>query len=269
MNAGAPLIFRIRRFSLDDGPGIRTTIFFKGCPLACSWCHNPEGIPSEPRVLIQESRCIHCGDCFEACPRNGETPCLVCGKCIEACPSGARSVCGTHYSVKALVPLLLKDRAFWEGSGGGVTLSGGEPTLDLDYAGRLARCLKASGVHVALETCGHFAWEHFRERLLPFVDLVFYDLKLIDPVEHRKHTGVGNAVILTNLARLQEAGGPKVIVRTPLVSGITDGLANLVGIREFLQRVGVHDHRLLPFNPCIPAFRSQGAEPCRSTSITL
>lgn len=265
MSEGTPLVFRIRRFCLDDGPGIRSTVFFKGCPLACSWCHNPEGQSGAREIVVNEALCLRCGDCHGVCPGG---PCTACGRCVEACSSGARSVCGVHYHVEELAECLLRDLPFFEASGGGVTLSGGEPTLGMDYTGELAKRLKRSGIHVALETCGHFPWERFRDQLLPFLDLVFFDLKLLDPVDHEEHTGVDNRLLLENLVRLQESRGPEVVVRTPLVPGITDRNENLQVIRAWLAEKGLHRHQVLPFNPCIPVLRSQGADSCRSTSIT-
>jgi pyruvate formate lyase activating enzyme len=261
-----PLVFRIRRFSLDDGPGIRTVAFFKGCPLECAWCHNPEGKAPEAQLLIQDSRCIQCGECERVCPREASQPCSVCGRCFEACPPGARSLCGVHHPVQELVQILLKDRMFFGSSNGGVTFSGGEPTLHMEYVADVAKCLQESGVHVALETCGHFSWEAFRTRLLPFVDLVLYDLKLLNSAEHLQYTGVGNEIILENLLRLRREKGLRITMRTPLIPGITDTPANLSNLRHFLHQAGLNDHRLLPFNPYLPAFQIQGAEPCRSTS---
>jgi pyruvate formate lyase activating enzyme len=252
MSGSDPLVFQIRRFSIDDGPGIRTTVFFKGCPLACVWCHNPEGMSPRREMVIDHALCIGCGECQRVCPQVALTVtggCTACGICAAACPAAARRVCGSHYPVESLMEILLRDRHFFESSGGGVTLSGGEPTLRMEYAGELARSLRNQGIHVALQTCGYFPWEAFQSRLLPHVNLVFYDLKLIDPAEHLEFTGVGNRLILENLRRLKASGGPEIIVRTPLVPGITDTPANLGRIRAFLEKAGIHDHRLLPFNP--------------------
>lgn len=271
MSKGSPLVFQIRRFAFDDGPGIRTTVFFKGCPLSCIWCHNPEGVSPEREMVFNPARCIGCGDCGRICPTGavtGEGTCTTCGMCAEACPSNARRVCGTCYTTAALTEYLLKDRPFFESSGGGVTLSGGEPTVWMEYVGELSQSLKHHGISVALQTCGYFAWDAFQSLLLSHVDLVFYDLKLLDPVEHVAFTGVDNETILENLLRLEASEGPEIIVRTPLVPGITDTPENLQGINDFVRKVGLRDHHLLPFNSCIPGLPTRGEAPCRSTSIT-
>lgn len=261
MSNESPLVFQIRRFSLDDGPGIRSTVFFKGCPLSCEWCHNPEGQSREREITVDKVTCLGCGDCREACPLAMEfdrISCTACGRCTAACPSGACRVCGIHYPVDELIQHLQRDQPFFASSGGGVTLSGGEPTLHMEYVGALAEGLKSLGTHITCETCGHFPWAHFQERLLPFLDLVFFDLKLIDPAEHEKHTGVDNRLILENLLRLRDACGPELVVRTPLVPNITDRIENLFGIREWLKKKGLKKHKLLPFNPCSAVLRKGG-----------
>jgi pyruvate formate lyase activating enzyme len=230
------LVFRIRRFSLDDGPGIRTTVFFKGCPLNCQWCHNPEGLAPHAESSFRPELCIDCGDCSK-------------GACVEKCPTGARKICGTEYSIDALVECLLKDQPFYAHSGGGVTLSGGEPTQDMEFVGGVAKRLKAHGIHVALQTCGFFDWDAFRSMLLPHLDLVFCDLKIMDRAAHRRFTGADNQLIMQNLARMSNLDHPRLIVRTPLVPGITDSESNLDSIRQFLSHIGHTEHRLLPFNP--------------------
>jgi pyruvate formate lyase activating enzyme len=270
MSKRSALVFQIRRFVFDDGPGIRTTVFFKGCPLSCIWCHNPEGISFKQEIVFNPARCIGCGDCGRACPTGavtGEGTCTTCGDCAEACPTNARRLCGTHYTIGELLECLLKDRPFFESSGGGVTLSGGEPTVWMEYAGELSQSLKRQGIDVALQTCGDFTWDTFQYLLLPHLDLVFYDLKLLDPMKHVEFTGVSNETILENLVRLKASEGPEIVVRTPMVPGITDTPENLQGISDFVRKVGLRDYRLLSFNPCIPGLPTQGEAKCRSTSI--
>jgi pyruvate formate lyase activating enzyme len=270
MNSSSALVFRIRRFVFDDGPGIRTTIFFKGCPLSCVWCQNPGGISFEREIVFNPARCIGCGDCGRACPTGaaaGGGTCTACGACADVCPADARRLCGTHHTLDEMLDLVLKDRHFFESSGGGVTLSGGEPTARMEYAGRLSQRLKSRGIHVALQTCGYFAWDAFQALLLPHVDLVFYDLKFLDPVKHARFTGVSNKTILENLVRLKASPGPDIVVRTPVVPGVTDSPENLQGIEDFVRKVGLRDYRLLPFNPCTPGLPTHGGAKCRSTSI--
>lgn len=269
MNKRSALVFQIRRFAIDDGPGIRTTIFFKGCPLSCIWCHNPEGISFEREIVFNPARCIGCGDCGRACPTGaacGEGTCRVCGACAEACPANARRLCGTRYTIAESLECLLKERPFFEASGGGVTLSGGEPTVWMEYVGALSQSLKRQGIDVALQTCGYFDWDTFQYLLLPHLNLVFYDLKLLDPMKHVEFTGVSNETILENLVRLKASEGPEIVVRTPMVPGITDTPENLQGINDFIRKVGLRDYRLLPFNPCITGLPAQGEVQCRSTS---
>ena len=252
MTSVSPFIFQVRRSSLDDGPGIRTTVFFKGCPLSCAWCHNPEGINPRREIVFSAKCCLGCGDCRKVCSVDGQFyrngACLFCGECQRVCPTGACRVSGESYTVAELAAHLCKDRHFFTASKGGVTLSGGEPVLYADYAGELAQNLTNAGIHVALQTCGHFSWDDFRRQLLPHVQLIFYDVKLIDPAAHRLWTGVDNDLILENLRRLSALPRPRVVVRTPLVPGITDTADNLRGIRKLLDDLSITAHQLLPFN---------------------
>jgi len=237
------LIFNIQRFSTKDGPGIRTTAFFKGCPLRCAWCHNPEGISSQPELIWYEVRCIGARDCLTACPTDALelTPqgmridrerCTACGACAEACPAGALEVVGREWTLEDLFGEVRKDEIFYDTSGGGVTLSGGEPMHQADFAPALARLCHEAGIHVVLDTCGAIPWERY-ERTLPWVDLVLYDLKIFDATRHRAATGAGNHLILENARRIAAAGKP-MWIRTPVIPGYTADADNIAAIGDFI-----------------------------------
>ncbi len=242
-------ILHLQRLSTEDGPGIRTTVFFKGCPLACAWCHNPESLSSQPQVQWLETRCLGCGTCVATCPHGNlkltpagltiaRATCTGCGTCVEACPANALELLGTAITVEALVAELLKDRTYFETSGGGVTLSGGEPTLQPGFALALLQQLHAAGVQTALDTCG-LAAPATLAALLPHVDLLLYDLKEIDAERHRAFTGQSNERILANLrqACAQSAGRTpplRLWIRTPLIPGATLNRATLHGIGAWI-----------------------------------
>ena len=210
-----PLIFDIKRGSMDDGEGIRTVLFFKGCPLSCSWCHNPESINCEVEYSCE--------------------------------PEKVRTI-GKSYTIYELLSIIMEDITYYEVSGGGVTLSGGEPTLFMEYAGELARALRERGISCALQTCGHFDYSDFKKRLLPSLDCVFYDIKLFDLAEHIKHTGKDNKRILENLWLLSKEK-IKLIPRTPLIPGITDTDENLQSISRMLDELGLgNTHVKLEYN---------------------
>ncbi len=259
MTAAVPLIFDIRRYALDDGPGIRTTVFMKGCNLRCLWCHNPESLDPDSEIGFYPRDCINCGDCVEACPVSAcqlENParidrekCTRCGDCVEACPGKALRLIGRFYAVDELLEILLRDRMFYKVSGGGVTLSGGEPTLFLDYGAEILGRLKELGIHTALQTNGCFIWEEFRQNLLPQVDLVMMDLKLADGKKHREYTGQDNSLIFANLSNLLEEKPQRVFLRIPLIPGFTATLENLQALSQLLQELGAKRCSLLPYNP--------------------
>lgn len=243
------LILHLQRLSTEDGPGLRTTVFFKGCPLHCQWCHNPESISPAAEVQWLAVRCIGCKSCIEACVQNALTLtsdgivrdralCTVCGACVEACPSGAMEMLGSTISVEELADELCKDRAYFEKSGGGVTFSGGEPTLQPAFVMELAQQLKASGVPLALDTCALCTRQTLAE-MFPLFDTFLVDLKLIDPAEHQKWTGAPLERILDNLKWLAEeirTHTPEKLlwIRTPLIPGATATQANLTSISAWL-----------------------------------
>ena len=259
--ASLPLIADIRRNALDDGPGIRSTVFFKGCPLACVWCQNPETLDPGRQLQRQGGQCIGCGGCAEACPhhavefsrgalrRHDARACQLCGSCVEACPPAALRLLGRRLEVPQLVQELLRDEPFFRNSGGGVTFSGGEPTLWLDYLEQVAAQLARQQIHQVLQTCGMFRMSRLQRRLLPLLDLVFFDVKLVDPAAHRRFTGRGNRIILGNLRQLAQRIPDRLLPRVPLVPGITDTDDNLQAIARLLVELGLPRVALLPYNP--------------------
>jgi pyruvate formate lyase activating enzyme len=244
-------ILHVQRLSTEDGPGIRSTVFFKKCPLACRWCHNPESISARQELQWFSTRCIGCHSCEEACTRGfirmtGEGPridrsrCDVCGACAAACPSTALEILGRTVSMDALVQELVRDRAYYESSDGGVTLSGGEPMAQPAFTAALLRSLKDLGIPTAVDTCG-FASMVNLARILPDTDLLLYDLKTVDPGMHRTFTGQTNEIILQNLLEIQAMrqgrnNGPRLWIRTPLIPGATATESNVRAIGSWLAR---------------------------------
>lgn len=252
------LVFDIKRFSVHDGPGVRTTVFLKGCPLRCVWCHNPEGVRAQPEVFFYAQKCVRCGACVAACPTGAQTLsadgqrsfdralCDACGKCVEACYAGALTLAGRRMSVDEVMAVIREDTGFYAASGGGVTLSGGEPLLQPAFATALLRQCKVEGFHTAVDTCGNVPWRAI-EPALPFTDIWLYDVKHTDPLQHRKLTGVSNRLILENLRRVGRHGA-RIEVRMPVVPGLNDSREAIEGAGRLLAEVGVEAARLLPYH---------------------
>lgn len=249
-------IFEIKRFAVHDGNGIRTTVFFKGCPLKCVWCHNPEGIDFSPELAYYESKCIGCGECVSVCPegahgifRNGHTidreKCVGCGKCADVCIGNALTFYGREMSVSEVMAKLLEDREFYENSGGGVTLSGGECLMQADFCTELLKRLKEQGIHTAVDTCGYVS-KSILDKVIPYTDIFLYDIKAIDEDVHIRCTGKPNRIILDNIKYLDKKG-KKTEVRIPYVPGYNDDqiekIAELLSGLKHLTKV-----RVLPYH---------------------
>ncbi|MCP4035390.1 MAG: glycyl-radical enzyme activating protein [bacterium] len=252
------IVYDVQRFSIHDGPGIRTTVFFKGCPLACAWCQNPEALRSAPELTYDAGRCLEgCRRCVDVCSVSALGPdaegrvdfsrCTGCGDCVVPCPSAALRMIGRSWNVADLFAAVLRDREFYAQSGGGVTFSGGEPVLQSRFLRKLLPQLREVGVHVAIETCGAYPFE-LLEPLLDWIDLVLYDLKVIDPLRHARSTSRDNQNILENLGKLVQRAVP-VEVRMPVVPGWNADAANLEATATLLGDLGLSSLTLLPYNP--------------------
>lgn len=251
------LVSNIQRFSLDDGPGIRTTVFFKGCNLKCVWCHNPECINPNIRLQYNPKQCTLCGKCVNACKQevhkiiDGKhvvnfSNCIACGKCKDVCLNDALELNGTYYSADALLKEIQKDFSFYQDSSGGVTFSGGEPMLQLSFLKELLPLCKRTGLTVAVDTAGNIPFSDY-EQILPYVDYFLYDIKAFTESVHRKYTGVSNQRILENIKHLtnQEC---TLIVRVPVIPGVNDNEVEMNQISDFLKRVQPQLVQLLPFH---------------------
>lgn len=235
------LIADIKRMTLHDGPGIRSTVFVKGCPLRCLWCHNPESISPKPRMLYYENLCLHCGSCTSACPENAiekgridRARCTDCGLCVENCFRSALVLSGKTMSAQEVFYSVMRDKCYYE-NGGGVTVSGGEPLLYPEFTAELFSLLRKESIHTALDTCGEVPFQRF-EMLLPHTDLILFDLKGMDPARHKANTGRSNERILENLRKLGKCNIP-IEVRIPLIPGHNDSPEELARAAEFLKTI--------------------------------
>ncbi len=257
-------ITNIQKYSIHDGDGIRTTVFFKGCPLKCVWCHNPETQRYERELQYDKEKCVGCGACAKVCPRGAITMvenkpvldselCTLCGKCELYCPEGIRETVGQEYPVKALVKEIMKDRMFYEQSGGGVTLSGGEVmTMSSEYIVAIAKELKKEEISLTIDTCGYVPFEKF-EKILPYVDTFLYDVKVMDPKLHKKYIGVDNELILENLVKLSEAGA-RIYIRIPTVKEVNGNEQNMLDTIRFLK-----EHNITPAQVNLLTYHNTGS----------
>lgn len=230
-------IFDIQRNSYVDGPGIRTTVFFKGCNLKCEWCHNPESQAFEKEVMRYQDKCTNCGRCEGVADDDGEFVCL----------NDARELCGNDLNVDCVMEEILKDKPYYENSCGGVTFSGGECMLQLDFLAELLKLCRKNGVHTAVDTAGCVPWESF-EKILPFTDMVLYDIKAMDSAVHKKYTGVDNALILENLARLLKSG-VRLWVRVPVIPNVNGNEGQMQMLKSFFDKNGYPEKtELLPYH---------------------
>ena len=257
MNNDSGVVFRIDRFAVHDGPGIRTTVFLKGCPLRCWWCHSPESQAEPPEVLIHPDRCEHCGTCLTVCPNdalveeNGRfvpivTRCTACGTCVEECPCGARALAGGQVTVAEVMDTVARDVLFFDESGGGVTFSGGEPLMQPGVLAALLAACRAREIHAAVDTSGMAPWDAF-VAVAADVRLFLFDVKIIDDARHRTFTGGSNAQILENLRRLA-AIHPDVRIRFPLIPGVTDDDGNVEALGRLVRSLGLPSIDVLPYH---------------------
>jgi len=276
-NSISGVIFNIQKYSVQDGPGIRTTVFFKGCPLRCWWCHNPEGLSPEPEIIVFENRCLSCGQCKKACPHqltyasadaieDGHISCTLCGACVKACPSGARQIVGRRMTVSEVMNEVLKDRLFYDDSGGGVTFSGGEPLAQPEFLKELLAHCRTKEIHTAVDTSG-FCPRQDLLSVAPLTDLFLYDLKIMDQTRHIQYTGVSNTPVLENLKALGGIHG-NIWLRLPVIPGVNDDEKNLQAVAQIAVSIpAVRQVNLLPYHKTGIAKFKRLKQPYRLESV--
>jgi pyruvate formate lyase activating enzyme len=257
-----PLILDIKGNSLDDGPGIRTVVFMKGCPLSCTWCHNPESKSPDYEISFDANECIGCDTCLEVCNEGAlsrsnsfyvnREKCTLCFACTETCPTGALSMVGKKMEVDEIIGQVVKDKLFFDNSGGGVTISGGEPTMFMPFLSGLLSGLKKQGVHTLIETCGLFNLETFMDLVYPHLDVIYFDIKIYDANDHLRFCGADNRIIFENFIFLYsryKEGGVEILPRIPVIPGMTDTTDNMKAISSFLKELHVEKVELMPYHP--------------------
>ena len=251
------IIFNIKKFAIHDGPGIRTTVFLKGCPLRCQWCHNPESWLRKPEISLDQEKCIRCYQCVSLCPEQAiflkddypytdQKKCALCSTCVSICPTQARGIIGRRISTVKVIRELRKDLIFYQESDGGVTFSGGEPLEQIDFLAGLLLLCKEESIHIAVDTCGYAPWSNL-ERILSLVDLWLFDLKILDEQKHKHYTGVSNQLILENLRRLSKKT-KKIEIRIPLIPGVNDNIEEMAEMAGLIRSLSLSEVNILPFH---------------------
>ncbi len=254
---GTAFITNIQKYSIHDGPGIRSTVFFKGCPLLCAWCHNPENQLFTPELVWLKQKCISCGICVQTCPEQALTlgpagitidkqRCVLCGRCSEACPTNALEMLGKAYTIEEVLAELDKDRLFYDQSGGGVTLSGGEPLSQGEFVIDLLKACKARGYHTAVDTSGYVP-QSMLAQALPYTDLFLYDIKALDPAKHQEYIGAPLGPVADNL-RWLAGQGARIWLRIPVIPGVNDDAKEMAAIRDLAKACHLQEVYLLPYH---------------------
>ena len=250
------LVFNIQRYSIHDGPGIRTTVFMKGCPLSCKWCSNPESQKAHPEIMTYDVRCISCHKCEEICPAGAIffteegrqinwQKCNLCLECAESCPSKAIERVGNYVTVEEVLKEVLTDETFYQNSGGGLTISGGEPLLQWEFVAELCKRAKEKGIHTVLDTCGYSPWGAMKA-VLRHVDLVLFDIKHMERAKHKDGTGVDNRLVLTNARKT--AALVRTWFRVPLITGFNDSIDNIRQTADFASALNIERVSILPYH---------------------